>query len=217
MDTSDFLGMFDEENNEEFGETEKNSEEIDSSTDPIEAGELSADIISHVLNDRIETLSLEPNSQTSEHLEVENNTENVMDSEDSAKDATKLSLEPVRTSVRLAAKQSIAHQIQKQIVFKPKKQDEDIVMPSYSWIFSDEDVDVEEEVEDATSVDPNNKKMLEKEGNIPVLRRSSRLAEPLTGQKKGAKRVLEEKEEVRMDKVMRKPWNYGKGGGRQTL
>ena len=55
-------------------------------------------------------------------------------------------------------------------------------MPSYSWIFSDEDVDVDEEVEDATSVYPNNKKMLEKDGNIPVLRRSSRLAEQLTGQ-----------------------------------
>ena len=56
-----------------------------------------------------------------------------------------------------------------------------------------------------------------KQVNIPVLRRSSRLAEQLTGQRKGANRVMEEKEEVRMDKVMRKPWNYGTGGGRKPL
>ena len=47
---------------------------------------------------------------------------------DSDKDATKISQEPVRSSAILAAKQTIVHQIQKQIVYKPKKQDEDIVM-----------------------------------------------------------------------------------------
>ena len=206
--------MFEKENNLILCETEKNSEEIDSSTDPMEAGELAADIISHVLNDRIETLSLEPNSQTSAHLEV---VENFMDSEDSAKDATKLSPEPVRISARLAAKQSIAHQIQKQIVFKPKKQEEDIVMHSYSWIFFDKDVDMEEEVEDTTAVKPPNREMFVKQVNIPVLRRSSRLAEQLTGQRKGVKRVMEEKEEVRINKDMRKPWNYGTSGGRKPL
>ena len=75
------LGMFDKENekNEEFGETKKNYEDIDASTDKDVA-----------------------------NLEVEKKKDNVVESEDSAMDAMKMKIE-------------------KQIVFKPKKQDEDIV------------------------------------------------------------------------------------------
>ena len=153
------------------------------------------------------------------NLEIEKKKDNVVDSEDSAKDAMKMKLspEPVRSSAKLAGKQSFVHQIQKQIIFKPKKQDEVILMHSYSWIFFDKDIDMEEEVEDTTTANPPNQEMLVKQVNIPVLRRSSRLAEQLTGPRKGAKRVMEEKEEVRMEKAMRKPWNYGTGGGRKPL
>ena len=85
-------------------------------------------------------------------------------------------------------------------------------MHSYSWIFSDEDVDMEAEVEDVTSGFLHNKEILEKEESIPFLRRSYRLVEQSTGLRKRAKRVMEEKGEVRMDKVLRKPWNYGTVG-----
>ena len=85
-------------------------------------------------------------------------------------------------------------------------------MHSYSFIFFDKDTDMEEKVED--TVNPPNWKMLAKQIYFPVL------AKQLTGQRKAVKSVMEEKkekEEVRMDKVMRKPWNYGTSIGRKTL
>ena len=54
--------------------------------------------------------------------EVEQKKDNVVNSEDAVKDAMKISPEPVRYSARLSVKQSFVHQIQQQIVFKPKKE-----------------------------------------------------------------------------------------------
>ena len=127
---------------------------------------------------------------------------------DSAKAVMKITQPPARFSDRLAAKQISVEKIQKKIISKPeKKKEEDIVMECFSWIFSDDDVNMEEEVED-----------VKKKEDMPGVRRSSRLADKLAVvQKMGEKRFREEHEEVEMKKMNRKPWNYGASGGRRTL
>jgi hypothetical protein len=199
-----------------FAKDEMGGEFSDIEENPEDFG---ADIVRQVLDEFFETLSLESEIEHQESISYIDASQDVKEEEmvndleanefdqDSAKAAMKITQPPARSSARLAAKQISVEKIQKKIISKPeKKKEEDIVMECFSWIFSDDDVNMEEENED-----------VKKKEDLPGVRRSSRLAEKMTGQKMGEKRLREEQEEVQMKKMIRKPWNYGASGGRRTL
>ena len=132
---------------------------------------------------------------------------NDLEANKSAKAVMKIIPPPVRSSDRLSAKEISVEKIQHKIISKPrKKKDEDIVMKCFSWIFSDDAVNMEEEDED-----------VKKKEDMPGERRSFRLAAKMAGQKMLEKRLRKEQGEVQMKKINRKPWNYGTSGGRSTI
>ena len=122
----------------------------------------------------------------------------------------------VRFSARLAAKNSI---LVPPVQMQEEDNQEDILLEEYSWIFSEEDNDMEVDNKDTCSViEVKNKNVEVNERNIADLRRSPRIAERKSEQQ-STKRVRVFKEEqqekkARMDKKIenRRPWNYGLTG-----
>ena len=119
----------------------------------------------------------------------------------------KISQPPAIFSARLPAKKTLASK-QEKIISQHNEEETEFVMECFSRMFWDDAEDKQDEDKDDN--DEDNKEMIKNISDIE----KSRLAEKMTG--KDNDRRMFRKELAEMQKVGRKPWNYG-SKGRWTL